>query len=51
MLVVIDCGTYYTFPIFSQREIFDVAIREVEAGQRPYKDKIFDILDDLVKYV
>lgn len=44
-------GDYYMFPIHSLRKSFDDAIKRVEGGQRPYDDKFFDTLDDLVNYV
>lgn len=39
---------YYMWPFNNIRKDFDDAIAKIKAGQRPYNDSVFDILDDLI---
>jgi hypothetical protein len=36
------------WPFNNIRKDFDDAIIKIKAGQRPYEDSVFDILDDLI---
>lgn len=44
-------GSYYFMWIFDWklRKDFDEAVAKIKAENRPYEDKIFDIIDDLIK--
>lgn len=46
-------GSYYYFmwPLGGLSKEFDDAVAKIKAGQRPYEDPVFDILDDLVTKV
>lgn len=39
---------YYMWPVSVLKE-FDTALAKIEAGERPYQDDIFDILDEIIK--
>lgn len=38
---------YFMWPFSGLKKDFDVAVDKINAGQRPYEDPVFDILDDL----
>lgn len=43
---------YFMWPFQSQlKKEFDVAIEKISAGQRPFEDEIFDVLDQLMTQV
>jgi hypothetical protein len=42
---------YYMWPFDNIRKDFDDALVKIRAGQRPYNDSVFDILDDLISQV
>ena len=42
-------STYYFMWIFSDIDAeFDAALIKIENNQRPYEDKVFDMLDDIL---
>jgi hypothetical protein len=42
---------YFMWPFSGLSKDFDQAVEKIKAGQRPYEDPVFDILDDLVTKV
>lgn len=40
-------GYYFSWPFSSIQKDFDNAVSKIQAGQRPYDDDIFDIIDEL----
>jgi hypothetical protein len=46
-------GSYYYFmwPIPNQEQVFTDAIAKIQAGARPYEDKLFDMLDDILSVI
>jgi hypothetical protein len=46
-----DGSYYFMWPFSDLKKDFDDAVSKVQAGQRPYDDTVFDIIDDLVTKV
>jgi hypothetical protein len=42
---------YFMWPFKNLEKEFDEAIEKIQAGQRPYEDPVFDMLDDLLTTV
>lgn len=44
-------GAYYFMWIFDWKltKDFNTAVEKIKAGKRPYEDKVFDIIDDLIE--
>ena len=42
---------YFMWPFSGLKKDFDVAVDKINAGQRPYEDPVFDILDELTAQV
>ena len=43
-----DGSYYFMWPFTNLQKDFDDAVSKVKAGQRPFEDPVFDILDDLI---
>lgn len=43
-----DASYYFMWPFASIEKDFDAALAKIEAGERPFEDKIFDILDEII---
>jgi hypothetical protein len=46
-----DASYYFMWPFSGLQQEFDDAVNKIKAGQRPYEDPVFDILDDLITKV
>lgn len=46
-----DSSYYFMWPLSNIQKDFDEAVAKIQAGQRPYDDPVFDILDDLITKV
>lgn len=46
-----DASYYFMWPFGNLQKEFDDSVSKIQAGQRPYTDPVFDILDDLVTKV
>lgn len=42
---------YFMWPFAGLKKDFDEAVEKIKAGQRPYEDPVFDILDELATQV
>ena len=42
---------YFMWPFPSLNDEFEQAVVKIKAGQRPFEDPLFDILDDLIKSI
>lgn len=40
---------YYVWPFHHLDKEFEVALQKIRAGERPYNDKVFDILDQIIE--
>jgi hypothetical protein len=43
-----DSSYYFMWPFKSLKNEFDQCVAKIQAGQRPFDDQIFDVLDDLI---
>lgn len=46
-----DSSYYFMWPFGNLQQEFDAGVDKIKAGQRPYEDPVFDILDDLITKV
>lgn len=46
-----DSSYYFMWPFSNLQKDFDLAVNKIKAGERPFEDPVFDILDELLPTV